>query len=93
MFSLGRLSILIASNKYLEEQERLLKKYQEELIRETDRLDKDYKAKHDDIKKMWQDSIVDISMHHFADQPSCLKGKWTSTDDKYLQSWMSAEDK
>ncbi len=91
-FYLGRLSILLARNKYLEAYEHYLKGVQEELKQETELLDKDFRAKHEDIKKMWQDAVVDISMHHFADQPSYMKGKWTSLDDQFLQSWMSAED-
>lgn len=92
VFYAGRLSLSWWHNKYLDNKAVELSMYQTALNKEVNSYNRDMKVKEDELKKKWKDMVVDISIHQFEDQPSHLRGKWTSLDDSYLQSWISADE-
>lgn len=86
VFYLGRLSALWVKNRYLEEKRGELDAYREALINAATVL----QNKDKEIRKKWQAMVDDISKYEAAINP-INSGKWTESDDFYLNSWKSAE--
>ena len=86
-FGLGRMSYLVARNRYLEGKKQELLAYHAELLAISEGLDEKDKK----IREKWQSLVDDISKYQSM-VGGFEKGKWTEMDDVYLNSWKSAEE-
>jgi len=86
-FGLGRMSYLVARNRYLEEKKQELISYHAQLLE----IEEGLEARDKQIRQKWQNLVDDISKYQ-AMSGGFEKGKWTEMDDVYLNSWKSAEE-
>lgn len=86
-FGLGRMSYLVARNRYLEDKKQELLAYHAELLA----IEENLEARDKKIREKWQNLVDDISKYQ-AMVGGFEKGKWTDMDDVYLNSWKSAEE-
>lgn len=92
VFYAGRYSMTWWYNKYLQAQAQALSFQQLQIKQEAHVISRQLEIKDEEVRKKWQDMVVDISKYQFMNQPSHLRGKWTEMDDVYLQSWCSADE-
>ena len=87
MYFLGRYSTLVLKNKILEEKKAELIEDNERLIKFSEDLIEQDKR----IRDKWKSMVTDFSKYQACITDPNELGKWTETDDIYLNSWHSAD--
>jgi len=85
-FEIGRRSQAILMDDELENKRKALVAYRDELLVMAEHLEQ----KDDEIRHKWQSMVEDFSKYQAMANPQ-ESGKWTESDDIYLNSWKSAE--